>query len=73
MKNVSKILALAASGLALMVGLALTFRVGAPPDFEIRPERPAIGTRAPVVVTAFPRGAASAASGSSSCRRTGRT
>ena len=38
MKNVSKLLALAASGLALMVGLALTFRVRAPP---------VIGGRAP--------------------------
>jgi murein DD-endopeptidase MepM/ murein hydrolase activator NlpD len=52
MKTLSKILALAVLGTALLVGLVLTFRAGPVPLIEIRPEVPAIGTRTPVVVTA---------------------
>lgn len=56
MKTVWRILALAAGGMALLVALVLTFRVGAVPTLEIRPELPAIGSRTPVVVTAATTG-----------------
>ncbi|MGD8894452.1 MAG: M23 family metallopeptidase [Acidobacteriota bacterium] len=56
MKTLAKILALAVLGTALLAGLVLTFRAGPVPLIEIRPERPAIGTRTPVVVTAAAAG-----------------
>jgi murein DD-endopeptidase MepM/ murein hydrolase activator NlpD len=56
MKTLSKLLALAVLGAALLVGLVVTFRAGPVPVIEIRPELPAIGTRTPVVVTATAAG-----------------
>jgi murein DD-endopeptidase MepM/ murein hydrolase activator NlpD len=56
MKTVWRILALAVGGLALLVALVLTFRVGAVPALDIQPELPAIGRRTPVVVTATTAG-----------------
>jgi hypothetical protein len=56
MKTVSKVLALVVLGVALLVGLVLTFRAGPVPVVEIQPEIPAIGTRTPVVVTAAAAG-----------------
>ena len=52
MKTLLKILALAILGVALLIGLVVTFRAGPGPVIEILPEVPAIGTRTPVVVTA---------------------
>jgi murein DD-endopeptidase MepM/ murein hydrolase activator NlpD len=56
MKTLLKILALAILGVALLVGLVVTFRAGPGPVIEILPEVPAIGTRTPVVVTAAAAG-----------------